>query len=274
MKGRIARAPLLAQRRDVEPGAHAPEVVHAVEHRPGHERRDRARRARRRPRSASPPPRPRRRTSASTGRPTPASIIRPMRRPRDVALEPLPVDRSAPAGSSRRASSGCASTPIISAASATVRVIGPATRPAYGGSIGIAAEARLQGEDAAPAGRQAHRAADVGADVERPVAGGDAGGRARAAAARVPAQVPRVAGQRRGSSTVPTTASRSRASSSCRGSPRRPRAGAPPAAHRAAPARARSPPCRAAPACPAVAMFSLIIAGTPSSAPTFSPALA
>ena len=34
-------------------------------------------------------------------------------------------------------SSGCASTLISSAASATLRVIGPAQRPAYGGSIGI-----------------------------------------------------------------------------------------------------------------------------------------
>ena len=125
----------------------------------------------------------------------PASISRPMRRPCDVALEALPVDRlrrQAHRVARRRAGR---STPIISAASATVRVIGPATRPAYGGSIGIAAEAGLEREDAAPAGRQAHRAADVGADVQRPVAGGDAGGRARAAAARVLAQVPRVARQ-------------------------------------------------------------------------------
>ena len=34
-----------------------------------------------------------------------------------------------------------------------------------------AAEARLQSDQPAPAGRQAHRAADIGADVKRPVAG-------------------------------------------------------------------------------------------------------
>ena len=129
-------------------------------------------------------------------------------------------------------SSGCASTPISSAASATLRVIGPATRPAYGGSIGIRPRLGFRVKMPHQAGRQAHRAADVGADVQRPVAGGDRRARAGAAAARALAQVPGVARQARGSSTGPTTASRSRASSSCRGSPRPPRASAPPAARR------------------------------------------
>ena len=74
--------------------------------------------------------------SASTGRPTPASIIRPMRRPATSRSRRCQsIDCAGRLIVSR--SSGWASTPIISAASATVRVIGPATRPAYGGSIGI-----------------------------------------------------------------------------------------------------------------------------------------
>ena len=67
----------------------------------------------------------------------------------DAGVEQQPMRRPATSRSSRcqsidcagrlivSRSSGWASTPIISAASATVRVIGPATRPAYGGSIGI-----------------------------------------------------------------------------------------------------------------------------------------
>ena len=54
----------------------------------------------------------------------------------DVALETLPFDRLR-RQAHRIALVGLRETPISSAASATVRVIGPATLPAYGGSIGI-----------------------------------------------------------------------------------------------------------------------------------------
>ena len=97
-----------------------------------------------------------------------------------------------------------------------------------------AAEAGLEGEDAAPAGGQPQRAADVGAEVQRPVAGGRRRARAGAGAARGSCSGPRGCASARGSSTGPTTACRSRASWSCRGSPRRPRARGPPAARRAA----------------------------------------
>ena len=82
------------------------------------------------------------------------------------------------------------------------RGVGDAARHRPGAAAGVGrvdrnpAEARLQGEDAAPGRRQAQRPADVGADVQRPVAGRDRRARAGAAAARLLAQVPGVARQR------------------------------------------------------------------------------
>jgi len=76
------------------------------------------------------------RTSGSTGSPQPASINRPSFRPRTsrssccqamVWYGRLIVSRT----------SGRLSVAISSAASPTVRVIGPATRPAYGGWMGM-----------------------------------------------------------------------------------------------------------------------------------------
>ena len=165
-------------------------------------------------------------------------------------------------------SSGCASTPISSAASATRARHRPGDAAGIGRIDRDPAEARLEREDAAPAGRQAHRAADVGADVQRPVAGGGRGARAGAAAARVLAQVPGIARQRvearQARRQHPVVRHRRLAEDHRAGlaQPRRRRR----VARRPAPAR--SPRCRAAPACRAVAMFSLIVAGTPSSAPT------
>ena len=82
------------------------------------------------------------------------------------------------------------------------RGVGDAARHRPGAAAGVGrvdrdpAEARLQGEDAAPGRRQAQRAADVGADVQRPVAGRHRRARAGAAAAGPLAQVPGVARQR------------------------------------------------------------------------------
>ncbi len=82
------------------------------------------------------------------------------------------------------------------------RGVGDALRHRPGAAAGVgrvdrnAAEARLEGEDAAPGRGQAQRPADVGADVQRPVAGRHRCARAGAAAARALAQVPGVARQR------------------------------------------------------------------------------
>ena len=205
---------------DVEPRAHAPEAVHAVGHVARHEGRhrlddgagalegarcglDRRGRPRVRRRGRS------RRPCAGRGA---ALHIAPQVDPRRSSCDGrLMLSRQ----------SGRLSTRIINAASRTLRVIGPATRPAYGGSIGNAAEARLQPEDAAPAGRQAHRAADVGAQVQRAVAGRGAGSRRPRCCRRGSCSDPRGCAPACGSSTGPTTTCRSRASSSCRGSPRR-----------------------------------------------------
>ena len=167
--------------------------------------------------------------------------------------------------------SGRLSTPIISAASAT------RARHRPGHAAGVrrvdrdAAEAGLEREDAAPAGRQAHRAADVGADVQRPVAGGARRRRRRRCCRRGPATGPRDCASADGSSTGPTTACRSRASSSCRGSPRRPRAAAPPAARRVRRGTSSVGGGAERHRHARVAMFSLIITGTPSSAPCGAP---
>ena len=59
-----------------------------------------------------------------------------------------------------------------------------------------APEARLQPDQPAPAGRQAHRAPDIGADVERPVAGRACRARTGARAAGVLREVPRIARER------------------------------------------------------------------------------
>jgi len=58
------------------------------------------------------------------------------------------------------------------------------------------AEARLQGEDAVPGGRQAHRAANVGAEMQWAVAGRHRCTGAGARAAGIPREVPRIARQR------------------------------------------------------------------------------
>ena len=212
--------------------------VHAVEHGAGEERADRLDLGAGGVEALGRGLRPRRRSRDRPAGRQPASSSRPMLQAAQVALEPRPVDVLRPAGSCVSRSSGCASTPISSAASATLRVIGPAHAAGVGRVDRNPAEAGLEGEDAAPAGRQAQRAADVGADVQRPVAGRDRRAGAGAAAARVPCSGPRGCAPAHGSSTGPTTACRSRASSSCRGSPRPPRASAPPAARRAPPARA------------------------------------
>ncbi len=73
------------------------------------------------------------------------------------------------------------------------------------------------------------------------------------------------------SSTGPRTTCRNPASSSWRTGWRRPRAAAQPAAHHAAPASTRPPPCRPASVRRAVAILSLTVAGTPSRAPIGSP---
>ena len=141
---------------------------------PRHERRDRARCARRPPRSACAAASTASRDLGVDRQAEPASIITPMRRPRDVALEPLPLDRL------RRQAHRVALVGLREHAHHQRRV-GDGARHRPGDAAGVrridrdAAEARLQREDAAPAGRQAHRAADVGADVQRPVARGDAG---------------------------------------------------------------------------------------------------
>ena len=143
-------------------------------------------------------------------------------------------------------------------------------RPGHAADVGRldrhAAEARLEADHAAPAGRQADRAADVGAEVQRAVAGGGRGAGAGAAAAGVLASGPTGCAPAGGSSTAPTTACRSRASSSCRRSPRRPRAGAPPAARRPAAGTSVVAALPSGIGTPRVAMFSLIVTGTPSSA--------
>ena len=77
-----------------------------------------------------------------------------------------------------------------------MRVIGPIARPKIRRIDRHAAEAGLQREDAVPAGRQAHRAADVGAEMERTVARRRRRAGAGAGAAGIPGEVPRVARQR------------------------------------------------------------------------------
>jgi len=72
------------------------------------------------------------RTCGSSGRPQPASSSRPSRSPRrSRSRSPQAIAAGGRLIVSR--ASGRLSTLIISAASSTVRVIGPATRPAYGG---------------------------------------------------------------------------------------------------------------------------------------------
>ena len=213
------------------------------------------------------------RTSGSTARPQPASSSRPMRRPLSLST---PCVELAPRDVLERQ------------AHAVARVgqrqhlhepggVGHAARHRPGGPAHVgrvdrdAAQAGLEGEDAAPAGGQPQRAADVGADVQRAVARGRGRTGAGAGAARRAAPGPRGCAPACGSSTGPTRACRSRAWWSWRSSRRRLRARVPPAARRRRPATARSRRCPAASGRPAVAMFSLMVTGTPSSGPSGAP---
>ena len=145
-----------------------------------------------------------------------------------------------------------------SAASATRARHGPGRAAGVGRIDGDAAQAGLEREDAAPARRQAQRAADVGADVQRAVAGRGGGARTGAGAARACARGPRGCAPAGGSWTGPTTACRSRAWWSWPAARRRARAGARPAGHR----RPRAPASVAAVpsgiGSPRVAMLSLM----------------
>ena len=134
-------------------------------------------------------------TSGSTGIPTPASSSRPMRLPFTAAREVRPVDvlhRQAHAVAMvglrqhRHHQRG-----VIDGArhrAGAARHIGRIDRDAP--------EARLQPDQPAPAGGQAHRAADIGADMQRAVAGRACGARTGARAAGVLRQVPRIARER------------------------------------------------------------------------------
>ena len=156
MNGSTLGAALRAQRRDVEPRAHAPERVHAVEHRARHERRDRLDDRRRRPRSA--------RAAASTAardlgldRQAPAGVqqqadAQAARRRARAAASRSP----APAGSSCRASSGRASTRhqqrrVVDACASSARRRGRRTAGRSGSGRGSASGVKMPHQ---PAGRR------------------------------------------------------------------------------------------------------------------------
>ena len=182
------------QRRILEPRAHAPERVHAVEHGAGEEGRDRLdlragrREALGRGLHGG--------ANLRVGRKARAGVEQQAElQAAHLAVELRPLDRL------RRQAHGVALVGLRQHLHQQGRV-GHRARHRPGRAAGVrridrdAAQARFQADDAAPAGRQAHRAADVGADVQRAVAGGNGGAGARAAAARAFRQVPRVAGQR------------------------------------------------------------------------------
>ena len=133
-------------------------------------------------------------TAGCKGRPTPASIISPIRKPfrsRSRSRQ----GRSVGGRLMWSRASGCESTCISRAESSTVRVIGPG-HPADEWRIDRhAAVAWLQREDPAPAGRQPHRTADVRAQVQRAIAGCGRSAGAGAGAARGARQVPGIARQ-------------------------------------------------------------------------------
>ncbi len=188
------RLALGCQVRDIEPGAHAPEVVHAVGHRARHERRQRLddRTGGSEDRSG----RLDRCTHLGLDRQAPARVEQqPDLQALDRALEPLPVDRL------RRQAHRVACVRLAECGHHQRGVFDRARHrtgdpPGIGRVDRDAAEAGLQREDSAPAGRQPHRAADVGADVQRPVPGRGRGAGAGAAAAGTFAQIPRIARER------------------------------------------------------------------------------
>jgi len=117
--------------------------------------------------------------------------------------------------------SGRLSTCIISAASATVRVMGPAARPGVRRVDRDATRSTgLEAENATPAGGQAQRAADIGAHMQGTVTGRSRCTGAGTAAAGVLTQVPGVARQPDGRWTGRRTACRSQAWWSCTPAPR------------------------------------------------------
>ena len=121
-------APFRRRRAHVDQRARAPEAVEPVEHVLGQERRERFDDGARGGKVA-PRPFERRRAPAPRWRSRiPPQGGRPMRRPASFAGSTRQSRRCGGRLIKSRAS-GCASVAIISAASATLRVIGPATRP-------------------------------------------------------------------------------------------------------------------------------------------------
>jgi hypothetical protein len=227
---RAARAALGRQRRDVQPRAHAPEVVDAVDHLARGEGGSGST-TRRRPRTRAPRPAPRRHDRL--GREAPAGV--------QQQADAQAAQRRGSAGSPQASgchgrliasrASGRLSTASASAASATLRVIGPATRPGNGGWIGT--RPRLGLKPTTP-----HHAA--GSRIEPPMSVPRCSGRSRrrsrgragAAAARVEGQVPGVARQRMEARQARRQHAVVGHGGLAQRSPRRPRAGARPAARR------------------------------------------
>ena len=163
------------------------------------------------------------------------------------------------------------------AASATVRAIGPAVSCVC--EIGMMPDAahqadrRLDADQAVDRRRTDDRAVGLGADADRREVGRDGRAGAGARAARVAIERVRVlASGRRGRSSRSRTASSgswpTRSGSSCRGSPRRPRAAARRRRRRAARSTLRAPASRPSSIMrSAVSMLSLISTGMPCSGP-------
>ena len=117
------------------------------------------------------------RTSFSSAWPTPASSIRPMRSLRGDLSSAFQLMSSA------RQAHAVAAVGLRQHAHHQRGIVdGAGHRPGDAADIGRidrnAPEARLQRDQAAPAGRQPHRAADVGAEMQRAVAGRSRGARA------------------------------------------------------------------------------------------------
>jgi hypothetical protein len=213
-------APLLAEPLDIAPEAGAPEIVEPIEHRARQHRRDgdddRAGFSKRL-RPLRPPLTSHRRQDRSRRRASGRSSACG-RRYRD----PSSRNRSA-AGWCRRASPGATAWPWQRP---HPRRCGSSARRSarHSRDRRDAAVARLEAEDAGPAGGQAHRAADICADMQRSVAGGSGGRRAGAGAAGVLGQVPGIAAELDGSSKGRTRACRNPGTWSWQRSPRHLRA--------------------------------------------------
>ena len=133
-----------------------------------------------------------------------------------VAGEIDPVDVLRPAGSCRRGHR--AATAPTSSARCRRQCASSARRSAADirRIDRHAPEARLEPDQAAPAGGQAHRAADVGADMQRAVTGRTRRARAGARSARILREVPGIARQRMEARHARTRSYRSPASWSWR----------------------------------------------------------